>query len=195
MVLEGRDPSGLMVDFSLLAAPAADEVYARPWIDYGPDGIFSPKAHSFHPDPYISGHEASWDQDVHNRYMAEYEKKQAAEQKGRAEQPGSAREAARKRFEFRFTDARFLGGEADEFHANRNMVFEKVTVRKYVFLTVSFPVNAPVDVAFNLTRAGDESGFMRTQYVGTANVLGWGEIHVQGHVNNVTNEIRLYGFK
>jgi RHS repeat-associated protein len=61
-VLDGRDPTGLIVDYSLLATPAPDEVFARPWIDYGPDGIYSPKSHSFHPDPYITGREASWDQ-------------------------------------------------------------------------------------------------------------------------------------
>jgi hypothetical protein len=77
-VLDGRDPTGLIVDYSLLATPAPDEVFARPWIDYGPDGIYSPKSHSFHPDPFITGRETSWDQDVHDRYMKEYAKRNAS---------------------------------------------------------------------------------------------------------------------
>jgi hypothetical protein len=74
-VLDGRDPTGLIVDYSLLAPPAPDEVFARPWIDYGPDGIYSPKSHSFHPDPRLQGLEDDYFADEHSRYMAEYEKK------------------------------------------------------------------------------------------------------------------------
>jgi hypothetical protein len=60
MVLEGRDPSGLMVDLSALAT-APDDVTPHSWIDYGPDGIFSPKSHSFHPDPYIVRQEEAFE--------------------------------------------------------------------------------------------------------------------------------------